>query len=63
MDTTFQGRYVYLPDAMSPACGGVVLEIFSEKDPNAPVTKPVEAATVERVWADLEPYRKTHTPK
>lgn len=63
MDTTFQGRYVYLPDAMSPACGGVVLEIFSEKDPNAPVAKPVEAATVERVWADLEPYRKTHAPK
>jgi S1-C subfamily serine protease len=23
VDTTFQGRYVYLPDAVSPACGGV----------------------------------------
>jgi hypothetical protein len=41
-----------------PDVGGVSLEIFSEKDPNTPITQPVEAATVERVWADFEPYRK-----
>jgi len=59
--TTFQGRYIYLPDAVSPACGGVTLEIFSEKDPNAPITKPIDAATVDRVWADFEPYRRAQS--
>jgi S1-C subfamily serine protease len=57
VDTTFQGRYVYLPDAVSPACGGMTLEIYSEKDPNTPISKPIEAATVDRVWADFGPYR------
>jgi V8-like Glu-specific endopeptidase len=60
MDTTFQGKYVYLPEAVSPSCGGVVLEIFSEKDPKNPITKTIEAETIERVWADWEPYRKAH---
>jgi hypothetical protein len=61
MDTTYQGAYVYSPDAISPACGGVVLEIFSEKDPKMAITHAVEAETVERIWADLEPYRKAHS--
>jgi S1-C subfamily serine protease len=63
MDTTFQGRYSYLPDAISPACGSVVLEVYSEKDPTTPVTKTVDAATIERVWADMEPYRKMQATK
>jgi S1-C subfamily serine protease len=58
VDTTYQGRYVYLPDAVSPTCGGMTLEIYSEKDPNMPISKPIDAATVDRVWADFEPYRK-----
>jgi len=58
IDTTTQGLYVYSPDAISPSCGGMSLEIFSEKDPDAPTTQPLEAATVEHVWADFEPYRK-----
>jgi hypothetical protein len=58
VDTTFQGRYVYLADAVTPACGGVVLEIFSEKDPNTPVSKPIEPATVERVWGDFDAFRR-----
>ncbi len=59
VDTTYQGRYVYLPDAVSPACGGMTLEIFSEKDPNSPISRPIDAATVDRIWTDFEPYRKT----
>jgi len=58
VDTTYQGRYVYLPDTMSPACGGMTLEIFSEKDPNTPLSRPIDATTVNRVWADFEPYRQ-----
>jgi len=60
MDTTYQGNYVYLRDAIPPACGSVVVEIFSEKDPKTAITHAVEAETIERVWADLEPYRKAH---
>lgn len=58
VDTTYQGRYVYQADAVSPACGNVELEIFSEKDPNTPITKHIEAATVERVWGDFDAVRK-----
>ena len=34
-DTTTEGFYSYQPDAISPNCGAVTLEIFSEKDPSA----------------------------
>ena len=62
-DTTFQGRYTYPPEAISPSCGGMTLEIFSEKDPNTPFTKTLDAETVNRVWNDFEPYRKAHPAK
>src|SRR5580765_4236210 len=58
VDTTYSGGYVYSPDAVSPSCGPVVVEIFSEKDQNTPISKIVDASTIERVWADFEPYRK-----
>ena len=60
VDTTFQGTYEYQADAVTPACGNVVLEIFSEKDPNTPESKPVDAATVQRVWNDFDPFRQAH---
>ena len=62
VDTTFQGMYEYRADAMTPACGNVVLEIYSEKDPNTPESKSVDAATVQRVWNDFDPFRQAHTP-
>ena len=34
------------------------LEIFSEKDPNTPITQPVETAMAERVRSHFEPYRR-----
>jgi Trypsin-like peptidase domain len=60
VDTTYQGAYEYVADSVKPACGNVVLEIYSEKDPNIPVSRPVEAATVERVWEDFDAYRRAH---
>ncbi len=63
IDTTFQGWYIYPPDAVSPSCGTMSLEIYSEKSPNTPLVQPVDAGTVARVWADLEPYRKAHASK
>jgi S1-C subfamily serine protease len=62
-DTTYQGRYTYLPEAIAPSCGGMSLEIFSEKDPNNPISKVLDGETVQRVWNDFEPYRKAQTAK
>ncbi len=62
-DTTFQGRYTYLPEAISPSCGGMTLQIFSEKDPNTPVSKILDAETIQRVWNDFDPYRKAQASK
>jgi S1-C subfamily serine protease len=60
VDTTFQGLYEYPADAVTPACGNVVLEIFSEKDPNTPESKSVDAAAVQRVWNDFDAFRQAH---
>jgi len=56
-DATYQGLYIYSPDAISPECGEVRLEIYSEKDTERPTTKVLSAKTVERVWEDFQPYR------
>jgi hypothetical protein len=34
------------------------LEIFSENAPGTPIIRSVDGATVERIWADMEPYRE-----
>ena len=60
VDTTFQGVYEYQADAVTPACGNVLLEIYSEKDPNMPESKPIDAATVQRVWSDFDAFRQAH---
>jgi hypothetical protein len=60
VDTTFQGVYEYLPDAVTPACGNVVLEIYSDKDPNTPESRPIDAATIQRVWWDFDAFRQAH---
>jgi S1-C subfamily serine protease len=56
-DATYQGLYTYPPDAISPNCGGVTLEIYSEKDPNKPTVKVLSERTVDRIWTDFAPYR------
>jgi S1-C subfamily serine protease len=58
VDTTFQGLYEYAPDAFSPSCGGMTLDIFSDKDPNTPITKTLDPGIVQRVWSDFDSYRK-----
>jgi S1-C subfamily serine protease len=57
-DTTFQGGYEYAPDALTPTCGNVVVEIYSERDPDTPFSRPIDAATVERVWEDFDSFRR-----
>jgi S1-C subfamily serine protease len=58
-DATFRGFYTYPYDAISPECSSVTLQLFSEKEPDKPVIKVLDAKTVERVAADFKPYRET----
>ena len=56
-DATYEGLYFYPHDAVSPSCGQVTLNLFSEKDPNKAQQKVLNQQTVNRVWADFGPYR------
>ena len=62
VDTTFQGEYEYAPDALTPSCGDVSVEIYSEKDSTAAVSKSIDAATVQRVWEDFAAFRQASAP-
>lgn len=55
-DATYVGVYSYLPEAIQPSCGEVVLELYSEKDPDKPISKTLDAKEVERIWSDFQPY-------
>jgi S1-C subfamily serine protease len=55
-DATFDGFYKYSADAISPNCGTVTLQLFSEKEPNEPKVKVLEEKTVRAVAADFAPY-------
>ena len=57
-DTTFMGLYDFLPEAIAPACGPVTLEIYADKT-SPPVVKVLEQTTVDAVWTDFEPYRRS----
>lgn len=59
-DATYIGLYSYPADAISPACGGVSLELFSEKEPDKPIIKQLDSRTVERIWNDFQPYLAMH---
>jgi hypothetical protein len=59
-DTTFVGLYDFLPEAIAPACGPVTLEIYPDKT-SPPIVKTLDQATIEAVWTDFEPYRKSQT--
>jgi S1-C subfamily serine protease len=55
-DATYVGIYTYPAEALQPACGEVVLQLFSEKDPDKVTKKVLDPKAVERIWADFQPY-------
>lgn len=59
-DTTYFGLYDYLPDAMAPACGQMTLEIYPDKT-TAPTVKVLDSSTIQAVWNDFGPFRKSLT--
>jgi hypothetical protein len=59
-DATYVGIYSYPPDAISPSCGKVTLQLFSEKDPDKSESKDLDPKSVARVWSDFRPYLAAH---
>ena len=59
-DATFAGLYKYPADAITSSCGQVSLHLFSEKEPNNPKIKVLEAKTIQAVIGDFAPYIITH---
>lgn len=57
-DATYEGLYTYPIDAISPSCGEVSLDIYSEKDVLKAKVKALSQKTVEKVWEDSEPVRQ-----
>jgi S1-C subfamily serine protease len=55
-DATYVGFYSYPADAIQPSCGEVALELYSEKEPDKPHSKVLDAKSVERIWSDFQPY-------
>jgi hypothetical protein len=52
-----EGLYVFGPDAIGPHCGAVTFEVSSEKTPDKRESAKVDAPVLERIGADLAPYR------
>jgi S1-C subfamily serine protease len=59
-DATYVGIYSYPADAISPSCGKVTLQIFSEKDHEKSESKDLDPKSVSRVWDDFKPYLAAH---
>src|SRR6202158_1353646 len=59
-DATYVGIYSYPPDARSPACGKVTLQLYSEKEPDKSESKDLDQKSIDRVWNDFRPYLAAH---
>jgi hypothetical protein len=59
-DATYEGFYSFPSDAVGPSCGKIIVEVFSEKKPDAAIMKDLSDKTVNRIWSDFEPYRVQH---
>jgi len=59
-DATYVGIYSYPPDAISPSCGSVTLQLYSEKEPDKPESKQLDQRSIDRVWSDFRPYLAVH---
>jgi hypothetical protein len=57
-DAVYEGLYVFESGALGPACGGVRLVLYSEKDPGTGEARAVDAGVIDRVWADFATYRE-----
>ena len=57
-DATYAGVYSYPYDAISSKCSTVTLQLFSEKEPDKPVSTVLSLKTITRIAADFAPLAK-----
>ena len=57
-DATFEGAYTYAPDAISPKCKQVSLEVVPMKEQDKPLVKVLDPGAVTQIWSDFDPFRK-----
>lgn len=56
-ETVSEGLYAFAPDAITPACGTVRLDLRSQKEPAKADTLIVDPKVLEQIWADFAVYR------
>ncbi|HZV89902.1 MAG TPA: trypsin-like peptidase domain-containing protein [Candidatus Binatus sp.] len=61
-DATYVGIYSFPAEAIQPTCGEVVLQLYSEKDPNKASSKVLDSKAIERIWSDFQPYLTRKQP-
>jgi S1-C subfamily serine protease len=59
-DATYVGIYSYPPDAITPSCGKVTLQLYSEKQPDKSESKDLDQKSIDRIWNDFRPYLSVH---
>lgn len=57
-DSSYEGNYTYQPDAISPACKQVSVEVYLSKEPDKPLVKVLDPNAVSQIWSDFDPFRK-----
>jgi len=57
-EAIYEGLYVFDPGALGPQCGAVRLTLYSEKEPDKPETKVVDASVIQRIWDDFKNWRE-----
>lgn len=58
-DTIVEGLYAFDPEALTPTCKTVTLQVFSEKEPRNADTLVVDAKVIQQIWQDFAPHRVT----
>ncbi|MFN2492262.1 MAG: S1C family serine protease [Pyrinomonadaceae bacterium] len=62
-DATYAGLYAYPADSISPSCGSVRVQVYSEKNPTKANTKTLDPKSISRIAQDFEPYLKKKSPQ
>jgi S1-C subfamily serine protease len=57
-DSSYEGAYTYRPDAISPNCKQVSVEVYLSKEPDKPLVKVLDPGAVSQIWDDFDPVRK-----
>lgn len=56
-ETVSEGLYAFSPEAITPACGTVRLDLRSQKEPAKADVVTVDPKVLEQIWADFAVYR------